>query len=417
MRDFPKNMHSIAFALLLTTIVAILVACSSSDPTPTRRSGTEEQPVKQTVEALSINIAALETEVAALGEEAKSLQETEQLEQGLLAPEPKTARTETTETQAYAPQPTAAAEPTPDRPADRPAPGPGICGRSPAVQDAIVHTLRTPLCRLVTTEDLYRITKFWDLMRNQIHGFHTVSPGDLTGLVNLETLSIPGNEPLQRGALKGAGVGTLDLRAEQIGPGTFDGLVRIGTLTISEAGEFPNLTAPELKELTELRIDFDGPFPDLKGSELEKLTNLKTLVLTGGLYEGLGWDALPEGSEPGRQYHMPHDLFSNNQGLERLELSIEGHHTQDGQRHGFTLPRNILAKLGHLRALVLGMAEIEPRGENEPPLTLAPESPLRTYLERPEVLPEGWGGSLRQQAIDRWDRWETNAPLEFSMSQ
>ena len=75
MKHFPGKFHEMAFSLLLTTIVAVLVACSSSDPTPPPRSGSEDRALKQTVEALSRDVATLETKESAKEDTETSIEE------------------------------------------------------------------------------------------------------------------------------------------------------------------------------------------------------------------------------------------------------------------------------------------------------------------------------------------------------
>lgn len=65
-------------------------------------------------------------------------------------------------------------------------PGEGICGRSPHVQQAILSTLQSNSCRMVTSEELYRITWLSDLRSHQVDTTSwKLQAGDLSGLVNL----------------------------------------------------------------------------------------------------------------------------------------------------------------------------------------------------------------------------------------
>lgn len=59
MKHFPGKFHEMAFSLLLTTIVAVLVACSSSEPTRTHN----RDEVAQQLMALQIEVASLRTSI------------------------------------------------------------------------------------------------------------------------------------------------------------------------------------------------------------------------------------------------------------------------------------------------------------------------------------------------------------------
>ena len=58
--------------------------------------------------------------------------------------------------------------------------GPGICYRTPAVQDWIIALLQIPSCAVISEAELYRIT--------DPVGFTGLKAGDLSGLVNVDAL-------------------------------------------------------------------------------------------------------------------------------------------------------------------------------------------------------------------------------------
>ena len=60
--------------------------------------------------------------------------------------------------------------------------GVGICYRTPAVQEWIISQLQIPSCAVISNAELYRIT--------EPMGFTGLKPGDLDGLVNVESLTI-----------------------------------------------------------------------------------------------------------------------------------------------------------------------------------------------------------------------------------
>ena len=87
---------------------------------------------------------------------------------------------------------------------------PGICGRTPIVQEVILQTLRASSCRFVTNEELYRITEFRNLS-GEYEGWGQFKAGDLDGLVNLKEMGIAGDFTLPAGTFKGAGISQLHL--------------------------------------------------------------------------------------------------------------------------------------------------------------------------------------------------------------
>ena len=164
--------------------------------------------------------------------------------------------------------------------------GKGICGRSPHVQRIILITLRSNSCRLVNNEELYRITWFSDLRGYRADTSNwELKPGDLSGLVNLEELTIgrdaglPGmaefgtSGTLPAGAFAGAGINKLTLTDVILEPGTFDGVVSIGSLNY-RGQEFPPIDANGLSNLEELVVVVTGMPPVLDGRELSHMTNL-----------------------------------------------------------------------------------------------------------------------------------------------
>ena len=75
--------------------------------------------------------------------------------------------------------------------------GPGICGRTPEIQNALINELNIASCRAINDTELYRV-------REISFDTESIKPGDLTGFVNLKTLSISGlNEPMMPGVFAG----------------------------------------------------------------------------------------------------------------------------------------------------------------------------------------------------------------------
>ena len=75
--------------------------------------------------------------------------------------------------------------------------GPGICGRTPEIQNTLINDLNIASCRAINNAELYRV-------REISFDTESIKPGDLTGFVNLKTLKISGlNEPITPGVFAG----------------------------------------------------------------------------------------------------------------------------------------------------------------------------------------------------------------------
>ena len=74
---------------------------------------------------------------------------------------------------------------------------PGICGRTPEIQNRIISDMDIPSCMLINETELYRV-------REISFDTESINPGDLAGFVNLKTLKISGlNEPMTPGVFAG----------------------------------------------------------------------------------------------------------------------------------------------------------------------------------------------------------------------
>ena len=146
--------------------------------------------------------------------------------------------------------------------------GPGICGRTPEIQNKLISELHIASCRAINDAELYRIRKI---------SFDTesIKPGDLTGFVNLKELSISGlNEPITPGVF--AGLKSLTslgiITNEPITPGVFAGLESLTTLYIG-------MNLPEEKTATFGAGAFQG-MPELEVIGIGN-NNEKALLLFG----------------------------------------------------------------------------------------------------------------------------------------
>ena len=173
------------------------------------------------------------------------------------------------------PTPTAVVIPTPTRP--------GICGRTPEVQQAIIETLRIASCRLITEHELYRIRDLPEIRAPELRS------GDFTGLVSLNSLSVQlrllertNPAVIPAGTFKGSSIGTLVLDVDAIEPGAFeDATVQALRITANQA--LPKNALPTSVVYLELRIV--TPPNALRGDELDGLSSLESLTLALHAYE------------------------------------------------------------------------------------------------------------------------------------
>ena len=294
--------------------------------------------------------------------------------------------------------------------------GQGICSRSPAVQEAILWTLRTSACRLVTTEELYRITQFYNLRGNVREAkFETLQPGGLNGLVNLEHLTITGDLPLPAGTFAGAAIGQLSIKGIHLSPEAFQGIVSLTKLRVESrtTQEIPTLTDPIFTQLKELHLYFVGSSfsSPPSGHELNALKALTHFSLSGSIGPAQGNVPGSQGYNKNPEFTLPQTLFTENTSLESISIK---YNTSGFQ---LTIPHTLLEHLHHLkRVTIADEPTIANRPTNGPPLALSANSPLGEYLTLPDPLPTGWTFSARFYHVDEWQRWtgtEDGARLKF----
>ena len=352
-----------AAALLLVLILMLTLACSGDDSPAAPDTDRTQQELLRTIERMGEQIDSLQQEM----EESKRTKDAE---------EASASEEQTT---------------------------PGICGRTPIVQEVILQTLRASSCRFVTNEELYRITEFRNLS-GDYEGWGQFKAGDLDGLVNLKEIGIAGDFTLPAGTFKGAGISQLYLAGVTLSPGVFEGMVAIGSLSIGGMKEFPTLDAKVFEGLREFTINFDDPFPDLAGDELEHLTNLMQVKMTWELPAGISWEQLPQGDDPGREYQIPADLFRTNKSLRSVHMDIDGRGRGE-YNFRFSVPHNLVGHLTHLESLSTSKANVEGYKPDMAPLELASDSPLADHLTTPTKIPEGWRGTKQYQDLERWSNW------------
>ena len=272
----------------LTVALALLVsaACSGNEMNPTPPTDRGDQTLVEKIYQLNKEIANLREEV----EELRSMEERAP-RQGTDQSEPATSRPGPTPETTHAGQ-TAATEPTPTQVAFQTPTDPGICGRSPEIQKAILDSLDAPLCQVITSPELFRITGISEMRMD------TVRAGDFQGLVNITELKVT---------------------AKDIEPGAFSGMENLEEmeLTLYTNGSIAPRALQGLNNLERLKINTSKPHSEMEETltltELDHLPKLHTL----GLDDGLGARILLE--------EIPHSFLQNLPALEHLEMEISGH--------------------------------------------------------------------------------------------
>ena len=302
-----------AAALLLVLILMLTLACSGDDPTPAQETDRSQQELLRTIDRMSQEIDSLKQGM----EESKRTKDAE---------EASVQEDETPLTPATTPIPASTPElaeiPTPT--------GPGICGRSPEVQKAILESLKVSLCRVVTHGELFRITTLGVKM-------DTAKAGDFHGMVNVEVLGIEATnvEPQAFTGLESLKKFQLTIKDDgSIETGAVQGLQRLEemTLTVAPNGSIETGAFQGLSNLETLQVslgetpDFDG-MPNLKHINIQwhetgivsstpfgNLPNLESAEISIGFRD----DDEPKGKE----FQIPGNMFENNTKVKKIQLSI-----------------------------------------------------------------------------------------------
>ena len=270
--------------------------------------------------------------------------------------------------------------------------GPGICGRTPEVQQAIIDKLKIPSCRVITEAELYRIRSLPDISAPELKA------GDFAGLVNLDTLRVavrpvdPESPPvLPAGLFAGSRIRHLGISAKAnsdthvtIEDGAFDG-AHVDSLSISLAegrpvydrdGELTGYRAvgrlpdrlPEM--LTELSVS--GDLRRLDWTVFKTLPNLKTLTLEHD-------QARPEdpyATPTPVVITIPADAFDGNPRLQALELKRDSS-WGSGQ---YRADAGMLAEHQHLASVVIQDLSIRGRQPDGLPLRVHPDSTAAAWI-------------------------------------
>ena len=290
-------------------------------------------------------------------------------------------------------------EPATSRPARTPevtitgqaATQPGICGRSPEIQRKILSSLKTSLCQVITTPELFRITGISDLKMDSVRA------GDFQGLVNVTKLELTAKD-IKPGAFSGMenlkGMGLTLYTYGSIAPGALQGLNSLETLTIDTSKPYPEpedtLTLPDFDHLSKLHtLYLDGKFGAQILLERAPKSFLKNLPALEYLEMKIRGYELSSDTEGGNMLRLNEEFFENNKALKVLKITSDGQnpkmHIAEGT-FGSTpllrevhignvdmlkIPRNTFQKLEKLEKLKISQLR---KGENE--ITLSETSPL-----------------------------------------
>ncbi len=449
------RLYLTALTLLLT--ILSLAACSSDEPTRSTPNPTQQ--------SLLDELNSLSTETATLRQEVKTLKAQPQT----TTPVPTMAQPTPTaiETPTSSPTedpatfiiptpvptmaqttPTAIDTPTPS-PTEDPItliiptpPGPGICGRSPQVQQKILAQLGSTSCRAITLDELFRITSFRDPKLSW--GPQGPKPGDFAGLVNLWYLAVSGNFTLKAGTFAGSAINHLNLNVEGITPGAFENS-HIGEMTLSVYKVLPQRPLPPTLTLLDMTIDTLSPIPPDLLANLTELQSL-TLSITPHKTTDEYRDANPESTPASTDYAvtLPTGFLDANTRLKHVFITMDRGYDSarllEIDQYWYNQPNeydslhisvhtSLFAKLPHLEAF--GVFNLRPRAHTSgtPPLTFHPKSPLHNLLIAPP-LSEDEEDSLtskdrhvyshRRHQQHKWVNWPYGytiaiAPYDFQL--
>ena len=210
-------------------------------------------------------------------------------------------------------------------------------------------------------------------------------PGDFTGLVNLQELSIEVMEgaTLPAGTFHGLdNLKTLTVSMQgnedshsTIEPGAFAGMSSLETLQInwpinsSNQQRRPTLPPPDhIPTLELLTITTRGWIFTPQASHLRDLPNLKTLGIRGEDYSA---------TAP-RWFRLETNLFENHPALEVVEISLDTNNTQ------IAIAKDTLIQFLH------GLNEISLSPYSDSEISLSPNSPLMKDIPNGRKSPNGY---------------------------
>ena len=307
------TLRLMAATIALATV--LILGCTGDNNQPQPEPDNDQQALVEKIDRMSSDIKSLRQEVQNL----RSSQQQETT--GQPPPLNPTATKEPTPVPTPRSTPVPTPRPTPTMTPPPTLGGPGICARSPAIQKKILYILDAPLCQVISTAELFRITQMDSSLT-----MDTVKTGDFEGLVNLEELELTA-----RNIAAGGFSGMENLREMRltvitdgsIVPSSFDGLPNLERLSIRQSKHDSDL------EETLSLPDFDN-LPELKSLDIGKGPNLYVETLSETIFERL--PALESvvlnvrtkevETEETADVHLPTELFASNPELKKVHIEI-----------------------------------------------------------------------------------------------
>ena len=370
------------------------VACGDDSPTPTPRPDPAQVEMQRTLEELGEAVTALNAQV-------KKLQDPDEEPEKLLAKT--TEATEPPAVEQTIEQPTP--QPSPQPVAQATYDGPGICERTPTVQEVILLTLRIPSCGMVTERELFRITLFRTGRDSGWTGWNWPkegpAAGDFAGLVNLQGgLTIEGDFTIPAGTFTDLSLEKMILQVDGIQPGAFDG-ASVQQMGLEIRTPLRKGALPTSLETLSMRI-ITTASPAIKSDALEGLVNLEWLIIR--LHER------PERriSESTESHHLPPGVLKNSTALKGLSIGT-AEHGYGSTPAKLYVQKDLTANLSYLEVLRLENLYVNHRGQDAPPLELHQDAPLRHYLEEP-IRESDYSRSEDQQ---EWWQWTDGKGISF----
>ena len=379
---------------LATVSVAIsiifAIACGDDSPTPTPGSDPAQVEMQRTLEELGEAVTALTAQV-------EKLQDPDEGPEHLPGETTEATEPPTVEQTIVEPTP----EPSPSPVARATYEESGICGRTPTIQERILLTLRISSCEEVTEKELFRITSFrtggvgWNWPKEG------PAAGDFAGLVNLQgELSIEGDFTIPAGTFSDLSLEQMTLKVDSIQPGAFDG-ASVQEMALEIRTPLRKGALPTSLEILSMRI-ITTASPAMQSDALEELVNLEWLIIR--LHER----AERRTSESTESHYLPPGVMKNSTALKGISIGTTEH------GYGSTpaklyVQKDLAANLQYLEVLRLENLYVNHRGQDDPPLDLHQDAPLRHYLEDP-IRESDYSRSQDQQ---QWWQWTDGKGISF----
>ena len=404
MTHHPTMTHTparILLAAVTAMALTLTIACSGhkTPPTDPPDKNQHTHTLEQTIEAVTDELTALQTKTAESQNTSHSGSDRDRRANNA-HPTPSNSDQN--------PQPTTPPPPVVIAPPN----GPGICGRSPTIQEAILITLRSPSCQIVTAEELYRIQCFKNIRHEceqpkWLWGQKGPKAGDFAGLVNLQQIGISGKFTIQAGTFTGSAIDHLGLNVKGIEKGAFEGAA-IDSMGLTTVGIPIKGTLPT--SLTALTIRTKTTQSPMQGDELEHLVNLDQFHLT--LYGFKDYNELQEAykgkdsNEIELTFTLPADILRKNTKLKGIWLKAKNHGANSNHAT-ISLDEWSLDNLTELESLSIEYLKTRNHTSGDPPLTLNSQSPLNDYLYGPRITQNDGSNNhnIQQSDTKHWTQW------------